>query len=498
MKKKEVLVKQTGVITALLSGAVASCLLGSPLVATVIGGVLTNILSNKVEQSDLLKIQEILSSRNPANLNHDLEQLVKEAMEWATKNIGFTYEAYCIHPSQKKLLTQTIAEIVKDLRQIDQSNWKASNELLNEIDDTVAESHLIRGLIVDHAKWPEINATFPFPKFYEDHFVANFKLCFGELLKDPRQASARLAYQRNISSQLQSSLKMQGQKIDALLKSNEAIKEQLAVMARSPIESFEQTFIAPNIQISLDHHLDGLRNEVNLLIDSNGKILTGIADIQKESRHQTQQIGQLSKQVRVLSKSRIVYVIALPLLAVLLAFLSYQYWWSQQAFTFVVNVSNASSNTALPFDEPVVNIQFRDKTEQKATQNGSIVFGGLPAFLRKDSIRVQVKNYGFHYLDTTVIRLTNLSLTLHRDDTYRWLKGRVKDANTGTPLSQAKVSAAETSTYTDQDGKFLLDFSEATQKTEQRLIVSKPGYQPWERIEPVISNSESIIQLKTQ
>ena len=236
----DTLLKQAGTTTALLGGAIASCHFGSPLVATIVGGVLTNILSNKVEQSQLLKIREILNRQNPSKLNHNLEKLSLEAFEWTTKNICYYYKAYCLIDSEKEQLASIEKRIIKEIRNIDKSQWRASEEFLSQINDLGNTDDFLSNFLWSSNDWPVINFEFPFPKFYADEFLEHYKLCFGELLKDDNHKLALIAYNRTISTQIQKGLIEQKSQIDALLASNEEIKQQLHSLALTPVDRFEK------------------------------------------------------------------------------------------------------------------------------------------------------------------------------------------------------------------------------------------------------------------
>lgn len=495
MKKNIPLIKQAGVMTALLGGAIASCA-GPAIVGAVLGGVLTNILSNKIEQSSIKDIQKILSRPDPSNLNHDLEKLIQKAMVWATENICYAYNTYCLSANQKKILKNTQQQIINQINSINKNQWQASNELINEIDSVSDSTDLLKGLIADQSGWSEINPVKPFPVYYETHFVENFKLCFGELLKDPKNEAARQAYKRNISTQLQQQLLLQDEKLDSLLQGNKAIQKQLVKIARSPVEYFEQQYIAPEINIVLDDYLKPLHDDVLLLVGINGEVLVGIEAIKKETEHQTQKIEVLGRKVEKSNKYKIVYIIIISIAVPLISYLAYQYSQSKQPFALTINVTNGSQNQSLTFYEPQIKITSGDTEDTKQSQEKRVVFNGLPSSLRKDSIRVQIESYGFQRIDTTVAKVKNLNLALYRDNTYRFMKGRVKDFLTGNAIENAQVRVKNIVTQTDKDGWFLIDLPETIQQTEQRLIITKDKYQNWERIEPV-TNQESIILLKT-
>ncbi len=489
------LIKQAGTITALLTGAIVSCSFTNPLVNTVLGGVLTNILSNKMEQSKLLKLQEIFSKQNPANLNHNIEEITQEAIVWAIKNISFKYQTYCNTEDQKKILKRIDSELVQKINALDRFAWQSSEALLNQIDNIVDEKELIKELVSVDASWPIINVDFPYPAFFQDEFVSNFQLCFGELLKDKDNHEALKAYNRNISTQIQKSLVKQNEKIDQLFINSQHLKEEINRIARKPQEQFEKEIVFPEINIALDQYLKPLHENVQLLVDQNGEISIDINELKKETKHQTQRIEELGRKVDQNLNNKYFFIL-LPIFAISLSYFGYKYWQSTQPFIYTVAVQHKTVNTDLPKEEAEVKLSYGDKSEVQTTRDHEVIFKGLPSFLRGDSIKISASCFGFRTIDTQLVAKNILHLDLVRDDTYATMRGRVKDAETGLPIDSVLVYAQDIKALTDANGQYLLTFPESMQKEEQRLVVTKDGYEPWENIEPVIKNAESIIRLQ--
>lgn len=488
------LIKHTRNTTALLAGAIAICGFTSPLVGTVLGGILTNIVSNRLEQSKLLKLNQILSERNPANLNHNLEDLTEDALLWAVKNIFYKYEFYCITHEQKDLLSETKSSFLEDLEAIDRSTWQTSEDLLNQIDGLTENVSLIERLIDVDPNWPAISDLKPFPQFFKNQFIDNFRLCFGELLKRKDNQLALKAYNRNISTQIRVSLNDQSDKIDKLLEDNKELRLEIRKLSLTPIERLEQEIVLPEINISLDKYLKPLQESVALLVDQNGNILEGIKHLQKESEIQSQHIKILGEKVDRNLNSKYIFI-TLPILAIALAYFSFSYWQSTLPFFLTVSVNYISQSTELPIEEASISISYGDKTETLETHHYEAIFKDLPSYIRGDSIAIKISSPGFSSLDT-IISGSAFKVSLTRDLTYASMKGRVKDFATGAPISQAKVIVKDLMTSTDENGYYELIIPESQQKIEQRLIISHQGYRTWERIEPVIENVESIIQLE--
>lgn len=481
----------------LIAGACGGFYFGSPLIGSIVGGILTNIASKKLEKAELHIMRKILQGTNPSELNHDLEGLIQEALVWTTKNISYLYKSYCFTEAQKNQLEKLTKSIIDEIKSAEKSNWIASDDMLNQINDLADAELLIDSFILLNKDWPVISEERPFVSFFSEEFLNNFRICFGELLKDKKHESALLAYNRNISNQIQKNLSLNQSKLEELAKSNREIKNVLSKLSASSRSGrFEKKYVRPQTSIELNKYLETLHDKVDLLVDVNGKVLTEVREIRKESRIHTQQLGELGRKVENNIRNKMIYTIILPLLAMSVAYLSYRYWQSNQPFVFTVDLKNSSENNFLPPETASITLNYGDKSETRISANGEAVFKGLPHYLRDEPLQIEVSSFGFYPIDTLVEGKNFLSIGLIRDETFRFLKGRVLEAETARPIAGAKVMSLGIETLTDELGRFTLDIPEVQQKVEQQLFVEKENYLSWQRLEPVIKNAESTIMLE--
>lgn len=495
--KLKSVIEKTSTAALMIGGAWAGMEFGSPLVGSIVGNILSGMATTRIEGAKLHEIRNLLSRANPAELNHDLEKLIQEALVWTNKNIAYTYEAYCTSEAQKARLEKIAKEITDELKATNREAWLESSQLLNQINGLEDSEALLDSFLEQRTDWPDINPDYPFPKFYKDHFFENFKLCFGELLKNPDRQSALITYNRNISDQIQRNLKDNQATLDTLVASNAELKSALEKLSRTPAEKFEKEYVLPQITIELDKYLEPLHQKVDLLVDQNGKVLETVLDIRRESRIQTQKTEELGRKVEKNIRNKVIYAFILPALAIAVAWLAYRYWQSRQPLVFTVAVENGSTNHELPFEPPTVTLRYGGKTETRPTTQNEAVFKGLPPYLRDDSLTLRVESHGYYPIDTVVAATApQVLLTLRRNNTYATLQGVVKDADTEARVAGATVLVQNLRTQTNENGYFSLTIPEAQQKTEQRLSIQRSGYAEWNRIEPVIKNVESIIHLK--
>ncbi len=195
-------------------------------------------------------------------------------------------------------------------------------------------------------------------------------------------------------------------------------------------------------------------------------------------------------------KIRLFLFIFVPVLAITVGVLYYQYRQSQQALTLTVSLDNKMPNPHLPFDGGTVILRYNGKADTQMVKTEAI-FRAIPSNNRNETIDLKFMAQGFQTLDTSILLNKEMvTLPIRRDDTFRQLYGKVIDEN-GAPIENARVKLddAKLETYTDAEGEFDLSIPFDQQRKKQRLIVSKKGYQTFDRTEPVIRNTATRIML---
>lgn len=195
---------------------------------------------------------------------------------------------------------------------------------------------------------------------------------------------------------------------------------------------------------------------------------------------------------------RLFLLVFVPILAIAVAILYFQYQQSQQPLSLVVAINNLTPNPNLPFEGGQVSLQYGGKMEPLPIEKEAI-FRGIPSNYRRESIRLQFEAVGFVKIDTTVSwSKETLNLPIRRDDTYARLFGIVVEDKEGAPapLEGVTVSIPDISTQTDENGRFSLPIPFDKQRKQQRLRATKAGYVPFDRLEPVNKNEETLINLQ--
>lgn len=105
-------------------------------------------------------------------------------------------------------------------------------------------------------------------------------------------------------------------------------------------------------------------------------------------------------------------------------------------------------------------------------------YKNLPGRFADQEVRLIFKAEGYEPVDTliTLQRNGEVSLNIHRDDTYEVLAGTIIDEK-GQPISGATVEAEGLSCTSQEDGSFTLHIPIEKQKPCPHVRISKSGYQ---------------------
>lgn len=110
--------------------------------------------------------------------------------------------------------------------------------------------------------------------------------------------------------------------------------------------------------------------------------------------------------------------------------------------------------------------------------NGTGTYKNLPGRFANQEARLTFAAEGYESVDTVVTLQRNgeVSLNIHRDDTYGVLAGTIIDEN-GKPIAGATVEAEGVTCTSQEDGSFKLHLPIEKQKPCPHVRISKAGYQ---------------------
>ena len=106
------------------------------------------------------------------------------------------------------------------------------------------------------------------------------------------------------------------------------------------------------------------------------------------------------------------------------------------------------------------------------------LYKNLPGRFASQEVRLTFMADGYEDVDTMVLlqRGGEVTLNIHRDNTYGVLAGTIIDEN-GEPLSGATIEAEGITTTSQADGTFELNIPIEKQKPHPHVRINKAGYQ---------------------
>jgi len=187
-----------------------------------------------------------------------------------------------------------------------------------------------------------------------------------------------------------------------------------------------------------------------------------------------------------------------PILAIAAAVLYYRYQQMQQPLTLTVSIDNQTPNPELDqdFKGGTAILQYGGKADTQSISR-EVDFKGIPANYREGEARLKFNAHGFQPADATILLGQEaVTLPIRRDSTYAKLFGSVVDED-GAPIPEAEVwlEDLQLSALTDEKGYFHLHIPFPQQRRQQRIKISKPGYEAYDRTEPIIQGRAARIQL---
>lgn len=205
---------------------------------------------------------------------------------------------------------------------------------------------------------------------------------------------------------------------------------------------------------------------------------------------------QESKSSRYLRWTMLVIV---PLLAIGLAYFWYRSQVLSKPLNLSVQVDNRTPNAELPQAEANITLTYGDKVETLSAAE-EVIFKGIPANLRNKVVKIECEVSGFSIVDTSfVLEDKLLVVPIYRDKSFAELKGNVALDTHGDeiiPLEGVDVEVQDLHTFTDANGNFSLQIPFAKQRTEQRVIFRKKGYNTWDQTVPIIANEQMRITMR--
>ena len=156
-------------------------------------------------------------------------------------------------------------------------------------------------------------------------------------------------------------------------------------------------------------------------------------------------------------------------------------WHFNAEFDTQIRLNDTTPTNSLPTPDSLkvmLTLDNEEKTLVLTETDGTGTYKNLPGRFANQEARLTFEAEGFESVDTVVILKRNeeVSLNIHRDDTYGVLAGTIIDEQ-GQPVGGAIVEAEGETCTSQEDGSFKIHIPMEKQKPCPRVRISKAGYQ---------------------
>lgn len=175
-----------------------------------------------------------------------------------------------------------------------------------------------------------------------------------------------------------------------------------------------------------------------------------------------------------------------PILAIVLAVVYFQYERQQIPLTVKVNIDHKTPNPELGSPSGKLTFSYGQQTDVKENVSESAIFESIPANVAGESVQFTYVAKGFREIDTSLTLKADAIITLpvFRNNDLASLQGVIND-DMGNPLAGVSVSLDCCSATTDAAGRFKLSIPFRSQRKSQRIDLFKAGYAPKSTTTPV-------------
>ena len=481
-------------------------LLATASLAVVSGGLvnptLTNIgaslASNFLTGFTPAKIKKWFIDIHPDDLNHSIKKLFVASIKEALNNILILFSEMQITDNEKKQAKQLINILQKRLPemllksnqiQLEESEIK---HFLYEKDKEEVVCRFIEN------QFAVFGITEPFKSFLAQNLPAQIQLCFGEGLKDPANQNAWIAFQRMLIEEIRNDIKK-------IADVQQSIKDDISDL------KFEKSGFSEE-QIAEVHKLVNILNDKKLVevkirsgFDQSLKSIEDKAnEIIKITTHTQLTVNELKVVVEKIKRQNrtnhlIVYALSI---CVVVAGVFIAYKLVNQPFTATIKVYGWEGEQHNPLNgKGSIVLTLGDKTEKaEINRQGEAIFKGiLPEYNGKTvaAYITDTENEPYYLIDSLIViqknNTTKVQILLRG---LEKLQGTIFDNMSGEGLPNVSVSLAGINAITDENGNFIIDIPIEKQQQEQKIVISKNGYESKREIISMTGEYNAVLKRK--
>ena len=470
-------------LVATASLAIVSGGLINPTAISILGSVGGNIgaslAANFLTGFTPAKIKKLFVDVHPNELNHSIKRLFVESVNGALSNISILFSETQVSDKEKKQakqLIKTLQKLLPDMFLKTNQIRLEESEIKHFLYDKNQEE-IICNLIANQFGTFEI--TEPFQSFLAHNLPAQIQLCFGEGLKDPANENAWIAFQRMLMEEIRTDIKQIADTQQSIKEDLSDLKFEKSGFSPEQIAEIQQLvkilndkkLVEVKLRTAVNQSLKSIENKANEIIRITTKTQLTVDELKA-------MVEKIKRQNR--TNQLIIYTLSGCLL-IAGAFTGYKL--INQPFTTTVKVYGWENAQHNPLNgKGAIVLILDDKTEKaEINRQGEAVFKGiLPKYNGKTVSAYITDTEGEpYYLTDSIIRIeknttTKVQLLLHG---LEKLQGTVFDNISGEGLPDVSVQVAGITANTDASGYFTIAIPIEKQRTEQKILIRKEGYE---------------------
>lgn len=469
---------------ALSTGLAIATQGSSNLILGTLSGMAGGIATNYIAKVEFNKIKKLLNQTDPSDLNHDLQKIIIQALEWAILNIQILYKKEALDKVQIEELNEFSKSLIEDVKILNTQLSKKGGSFYKIIEKQENEQVVFKTFDLKVDTFPIIYNDKPYNEFFKKHFTSNLQLCFGELLKNVKNRPALIAYQREIYQSLESN-------IDRVISQNKKILEALTqqedkeptikenekwVVVKDKISNKSLNAVTPEFENLLNSRLSNIKQDTELLIDTTSDIKNEIERV----KGITVGLGKELKKNWIAKKK--VWILSLFLIATLII----------TGLTYKLNTAPIQMNVGLNIDKNIkvhpeypklskeARLRFyfpQENIEKEVTFNNEIILSEISSKLKNSKIKIElIDDYWKLSNDSIIIHETAEQLTIQPNTRLANLSGKVTSRDLQELIHNAKIIIDGLETRTDKNGEFDLTMPLKLRKPNYIIRVEKEGY----------------------
>ena len=463
-------------LVATASLAIVSGGLVNPALTNIGASLTSNFLSGMSPQ----KIKRWFVGIHPNDLNHSIKKLFIASVKEALNNINVLFSETNATKEEKKQAKELILLLEKKLPEMlmDDKHIKLDESEIKHFLYERGKEEIICNFVEN--QFDNFGITEPFKSFLAQNLPPQLQLCFGEGLKDPANQNAWIAFQKMLMEEIRNDIKQIADTQQSIKDDLSDLKFTKAGFNKKQLEEIHQFINLLNDKKLFEVKI---KNEVTKSLQSIEIKANEIIQITTKTQLSVDELKVLIEKVKKQnSKNQIIILLLSICLPVLGGFLAYTLLFNQP-FTATIKVYGWEGEQHNPLDgKGTVLLTLGDKIERaEINRQGEAIFKGiLPQYNGKQvSIHIaDTEGEPYFFPDTLITiqknNITKVQVLLHG---LEKLQGMIIDNISGEGIPDVLVTIADISASTNAQGFFSLEIPIEKQQTEQKIVISKVGYE---------------------